>query len=555
MAVLRHHDGTVSRLDFLENDEFAVVGKSQKADIRISGSGVRGVHCHIINLYDRYYIRPVSKSGAVFVNNSRLTKKEMLLEPGFLINLGDWRMRFEPKSSAGLLPEGAPLESAVELTTSVSKRKTSLEIQKQVLKQQIHQQLLDRMDLKSLQKGEEGDDVDELRHRAKKLITHLLNEFSEQWSLLNLDRDAFYQEVLDDVLGLGPLEVLLRDDTISEIMVGAGRKIFVERNGQIEKLEQSFYSTDQLLTVIERIVGPLGRRIDESSPLVDARLSDGSRVNAVISPIALDSPSLDIRKFSKNTLKAQDLIQYGTLTQQMADFLKLAVSQRKNMIISGGTGSGKTTLLNIISSFISHRERIVTIEDSAELQLEQEHVIRLEARPPNVEGRGEVDIRALVRNALRMRPDRIIVGECRGGESLDMLQAMNTGHDGSLTTVHANTPKDVISRLETMVLMSGVDLPTRAIHKQISSAVHIICQQSRLPDGSRKIMSIAEMTYIEDEDLFDLQDIFVFKQDGFDLKTGRVNGRFMPTGAIPRFVTNLLKRGVDVDMSMFVVGE
>ena len=545
MAKLLHKDGTISDLNFLKNNEFVVIGKSKKADIRIHGHGIYSTHCHIINIRGRFYVRPLSHTKAVYVNNTQLHEKELLLENGQTIRLGDWTMLFQTTGR----------EAAAALSFSVHDGIPHIPAPKEQLKQRIHRLLLDQMDLKGLEQAGSEPESRELRHHASEVIRDVMEECKDQIDMLKLDWEPFYQEVVDDVLGLGPLEPLLRDDSISEIMVGADYKIFVERSGIIQQTDCHLNNPNQLLTIIERIVGPLGRRIDESSPIVDARLPDGSRVNAVIPPVALDGPSLDIRKFSKTALTVNDLLKYDSLSEQMADFLALAVARRRNVIISGGTGSGKTTLLNVVSSFISPRERIVTIEDSAELRLEQAHVIRMEARPPNIEGRGEITIRGLVRNALRMRPDRIIVGECRGGEALDMLQAMNTGHDGSLTTIHANSPRDVLSRLETMVLMSGMELPVEAIRQQIGSAVHIVCQQSRLPDGTRKIMNIAELTYIPEDDEIDMQDIFVFKQEGFDTQTGKVLGHYRPTGAIPIFVTDLREQGIEVDMSMFVINE
>jgi pilus assembly protein CpaF len=333
-------------------------------------------------------------------------------------------------------------------------------------------------------------------------------------------------------------------------MVNGADQIFVERNGRLVLAPERFTSEDQLRRIIERIVIQVGRRIDEQSPLVDARLLDGSRVNAVIPPVALDGSKLTIRKFSKKRLGVEDLIKYGSVTAQMAQFFKAAILSRKNIVISGGTGSGKTTLLNIMSSFIPDDERIVTIEDSAELQLPQEHVARLETRPVNIEGKGEISIRDLVRNSLRMRPDRVVIGECRGGEALDMLQAMNTGHDGSLTTLHANTPRDAISRLETMCLMAGMDLPVRAIREQIGSAVQLIVQQSRLQDGSRKVTYVSEITGMEGE-VITMQDIFRFEQRGIDVN-GKVVGFFAPTGNIPTFLDELVAKGIGVNREIFV---
>jgi pilus assembly protein CpaF len=332
-------------------------------------------------------------------------------------------------------------------------------------------------------------------------------------------------------------------------MVNGPTQVFVERNGKIELSGQTFMDDESVLGVIERIVAPIGRRIDESQPYVDARLPDGSRVNAIIAPLSLTGPCITIRKFTKRPLTVEDLIRFGTWTRGATDFLRLCVLMRKNIVVAGGTGSGKTTLLNVLSSFIPATDRIVTIEDAAELRLGQPHVIRLEARPPNIEGRGAVPIRDLVRNSLRMRPDRVIVGECRGGEALDMLQAMNTGHDGSLTTVHANSPRDVISRLETMVLMSGMELPSRAIREQIASAIDIVVHESRLSDGSRKVVCISEVVGLEGQQIV-MQDIFEYKQTGIDEK-GKVTGRFMPTGAMPTFYEHLKSRGLHIDPSAF----
>jgi pilus assembly protein CpaF len=332
-------------------------------------------------------------------------------------------------------------------------------------------------------------------------------------------------------------------------MVNGPNQVYVERAGKLELTSQTFMDDESVSGVIERIVAPIGRRIDESQPYVDARLPDGSRVNAIIAPLSLIGPCITIRKFSRRALTVEDLVTYGTWTRNAADFLRLCVLMRKNIVVAGGTGSGKTTLLNVLSNFIPSTDRIVTIEDAAELRLSQPHVIRLEARPPNIEGRGAVPIRDLVRNSLRMRPDRVIVGECRGGEALDMLQAMNTGHDGSLTTVHANSPRDVISRLETMVLMSGMELPSRAIREQIASAIDVIVHESRLSDGSRKVVCISEVVGLEGQQIV-MQDIFEFKQTDID-EDGKVFGKFMPTGSMPTFYEHLKSRGLHIDPSVF----
>jgi pilus assembly protein CpaF len=332
-------------------------------------------------------------------------------------------------------------------------------------------------------------------------------------------------------------------------MVNSPTQVYVERNGKMQKVDKAFSSAQAVLGVIERIVAPLGRHIDESSPLVDARLADGSRVNAIIPPLALKGPTITIRKFKRDLLTSNNLIDFGTLTEQMSEFLETCVKVRRNIVISGGTGSGKTTLLNILSSFIPASERIITIEDAAELNLPQDHWVQLEARPSNLEGKGQIAIRDLVRNSLRMRPDRIVIGECRGGEALDMLQAMNTGHDGSLTTLHANTPRDALARLETMVLMAGMDLPVKAIREQVASAVHLIVQQTRFADGTRRVSAISEVSGME-MDVITMQDIFTFKQEGFDSE-GKVVGKFIATGFVPKFYDDLQRRGIPVDMDIF----
>jgi pilus assembly protein CpaF len=376
---------------------------------------------------------------------------------------------------------------------------------------------------------------------------------AEQTPLSHADRTRIAQEVSDEILGHGPLEPLLRDPDISEIMVNGADMIYVERSGKLYRVETHFSNEAHLRRVIDKIVGRVGRRVDEASPLVDARLPDGSRVNAVINPIALDGAMLTIRKFSQDPYTDADLIAFGTITASVRDFLRACVIGRRNVIISGGTGSGKTTTLNVISSFIPEDERIVTIEDAAELQLHQDHVLRLESRPANIEGKGSIAIRDLVKNSLRMRPDRIVVGEVRDGAALDMLQAMNTGHDGSITTVHANTPRDSLSRLETMVLMAGVELPVRAIREQVAGAVDLIVQQARLKDGSRRIVAITEVVGMEG-DVVTLQDIFTFDWSAGRDENGRFRGTLVSTGLRPKFLTDLQDLGVEVSPQLFVPG-
>jgi pilus assembly protein CpaF len=410
----------------------------------------------------------------------------------------------------------------------------------------LHKKLIGAMDLRRVNVARMADA--ELRAAVYKLIEELIDTDAAFESMRHL-RAALRDVVLNEVVGLGPLETLLDDDAVSEIMVNRHNDIFVERNGQLTRSDISFSNDAAVLAAIERIVSPLGRRIDESSPMVDARLKDGSRVNAVIPPLAIKGPSITIRKFSKKKLVDQDLLRFGAINPEMVAFLRVAVKLRANIVVSGGTGSGKTTLLNVLSNFIPDDERIVTVEDAAELQLTQPNLVSLEARPANIEGRGAVTIRDLVKNCLRMRPDRIIVGECRGGEALDMLQAMNTGHDGSLTTAHANSPRDCLSRLEVMTMMSGLDIPMQAIREQISSAVNLIVQQTRFSCGTRKVTYITEVTGIEGN-LIQLQDIFKFEQDGFDAN-GKVRGHFAPTGHIPDFYQDLIKRGMPCDVSIF----
>lgn len=414
------------------------------------------------------------------------------------------------------------------------------------IKAQIHAELIDRLDIKRLSASRVNPE--ELRQRARETLQAIINDVRNRLPE-GIDPAILEQDILNEALGLGPLEDLLADDSVTEIMVNGPDRIFVERNGKLVLSNKTFMDAQSVMSVIERIVAPLGRRVDESQPYVDARLADGSRVNCVIHPLSLIGPCITIRKFAKRQLFDKDLINYGTLTEAMAEFLKVCVKVRKNIVVSGGTGSGKTTLLNVLSNYLPEGERILTIEDAAELRLNQPHLVRLEARPPNIEGRGAITIRDLVRNALRMRPDRIIVGECRGGEALDMLQAMNTGHDGSLTTVHANAPRDVIARLETMVLMSGMELPSRAIREQIASAIDIIVHESRLSDGSRKVTCISEVVGLEGNQIT-MQDIFEFKQTGISAQ-GKVIGHYRATGAVPTFFTDLAARGITLDPAIF----
>jgi septum site-determining protein MinD len=417
------------------------------------------------------------------------------------------------------------------------------------LKLKIHDELLEILDLKKLDVDVDNDPekLQELQNIVRKKTIEILDRQTSIKS--RIVRDKIVKEVLQESLGLGPLEDLLDDPEISEIMVTKWDKIYVERAGKLQLVAKKFLSENQLQGILERIVAPLGRRIDASSPMVDARLKDGSRVNAVIPPLAVGGTNITIRKFGRDTVGIQELIRFGSLNQQVAEFLKAAVKCRLNIIVSGGTGSGKTTLLNILSSFIPEDERIITIEDSAELQLRQPHIITLESRPPNIEGSGEVTIRDLVRNSLRMRPDRIVVGECRAGEALDMLQAMNTGHDGSLTTLHANSTRESLGRLETLVMFAGFELPIKAIREQIVGAIDIIVQLTRLKDGSRKIVQVSEVTGMEG-DIITMGDIYVFEQEGMD-ENGKIRGNFISTGYTPRCLKVFEERGVQIPREMF----
>ncbi len=389
----------------------------------------------------------------------------------------------------------------------------------------------------------------EVRQRLRSLFDQIVE--AESVILSRVERERLFEELAADVVGFGPIEPLLQDPTISEVMVNGAEQVYIERSGKLELTDVQFDDDEHVRRVIDRIVSPIGRHVDEASPICDARLPDGSRVNVVIPPISLVGPTITIRKFTKEKLQAEDLIRFGSMTPEIAEFLRACVHARLNLVISGGTGSGKTTLLNVLSNFIPDDERIISIEDSAELQLAKEHWVRMETRPANMEGTGAVTARDCIKASLRMRPERIIIGECRGGEALDMLQAMNTGHDGSLTTGHANSPRDMLSRLETMVLMAGMDLPVRAIREQISAAVDVIVQQSRMRDGSRKITHITEVQGMEGDTVL-LQDIFAFEQEG--LESGRVVGRVMPTGIRPKFMHKLEAAGIELPPSVFGLG-
>lgn len=484
------------------------------------------------------------------------------------IQVGDYQLRVhtsDPQYDAQSAPHeaagnsvhsGVPSpqeQSALDSIVSQAEKQQSSVIDHELIqkikvrnewRRKVHTELLKLMDLRRVNVNEMSDI--ELRTQSESLINQIIAGFSLP---ADIEVSSLVKEVLDETIGLGPLEALIADPDVSEIMVNSHDQIFYEKAGKLYLSDIAFSDDQAVLGAIERIVTPIGRRIDESSPMVDARLKDGSRVNAVIPPLALKGPCITIRKFMQRRLGCDDLVKFGSMNTAMASFLEMAVKQKRNIVISGGTGSGKTTLLNVLSNFIPDNERIVTVEDAAELQLYQPNLVSLEARPPNQEGKGAVEIRDLVKNCLRMRPDRVVIGECRGGEALDMLQAMNTGHDGSLTTAHSNSPRDCISRLEVMVMMAGMDLPVLAIREQITSAVNIIVQQSRFSDGSRRVTSICEVTGLEGS-IVQLSEIFKFEQTGFN-EQGKVQGYYTATGTMPEFYEQLRRQGVKVQLDIF----
>ncbi|MDB5809179.1 MAG: hypothetical protein JWN94_1301 [Betaproteobacteria bacterium] len=550
------------------------IGKADDNLIIVRGWSVGKRHATIHRRADGYFVEDHGALGATEVNGKIIDKQYGPLQPEDVIRVGDYNIKVlfdgpesgsreanpEPQPAVVQAPPasaaspkgggGQPVAAPPPPPRAAAPAAAPAAASPQVAamneaRRNLHSKLISQMDLRRLDVSHMAEDA--LRASTQAMIAEILA--ADRSLPGEIDRTRLAKDVLDEVVGLGPLEDLLADPTVSEIMVNRFDEIYVERKGQLTKSEITFSNDQAVLGAIERIVAPIGRRIDESSPMVDARLKDGSRVNAVIPPLALKGCNITIRKFSKTKLVDKDMINYNSVTAEMMSFLKIAVEQAANIVISGGTGSGKTTLLNVMSNYIPDDERIVTVEDAAELQLAKPHLISLESRPPNSEGKGAVSIRDLVKNCLRMRPDRIVVGECRGGEALDMLQAMNTGHDGSLTTAHANTPRDCIARLEVMTLMSGLDLPLRAIREQIASAVHMIVQQSRFPDGSRKVTHITEVTGMEG-DIVQLQDVFLFKQDGYDAN-GKVKGSFVATGNIPDFCQDLAARGIPVDLSIF----
>ena len=531
-----------------------VIGRSPNCRIRLDFPDVSERHAILTVRDGKAILEDLHSANGTYVNGEAVDSP-VVLNGGMVIQIGESMLRVSEDSPSEPEEDELTAESAEsaavqpeDAADEESPPPDPLRELRRNVQEQIQRELLKRMDMKRL--TVQGVDREGLEETAREKIRQIIDEVVAKGRLPEgIDAVRLEDDVFNEAMRLGPLEELLADDSVSEIMVNGPDKVFVERHGKLVLSDCQFTDDASVLAVIERIVAPLGRRIDESQPYVDARLSDGSRVNAIIAPLALSGPTITIRKFSKKALTPEDFVRFGTWTHNAAEFMKLCVLLRKNIIVAGGTGSGKTTLLNLLSGYIPHDERIITVEDAAELRLQQPHVVRLEARPPNIEGRGAVTIRDLVKNCLRMRPDRIIVGECRGGEALDMLQAMNTGHDGSLTTVHANSPRDVISRLETMVLMSGMELPSRAIREQIASAVDVIIHESRMSDGSRKVVAITEVTGLEGNQIV-MQDIFSFRQTGVGEK-GRIMGEFRATGAMPTFFEQLAGRGLRVDPRMF----
>lgn len=542
-----------------------LLGKSAECDIRLHGWLLAKKHALFELRADGIHLTSLDSRIGVRVNGHQVEKygpisnEDTFQIDSYVIKLIDFKSENRPTearedgSRDAILPgAGAsaarnhPINSTAEIDEHkyADERKQLKELYQRT-RLRVSRELLQQMDLRRVNVNNMDDA--QLRIFTEKLITDIVEGLDD--IPMEIDHRQLIKQVLDEAVGLGPLEDLLIDDSISEIMVNSWAEIFYERSGKILESDITFTDERSVLAVIERIVAPLGRRVDESSPTVDARLKDGSRVNAVIQPVALKGACITIRKFTREKLQARHLIDYGSLTQEMVDFLQCVVKYKQNVVVSGGTGSGKTTLLNVLSNFIPQDERVITVEDSAELRLSIRNLISMESRPANQEGKGEISIRDLVRNCLRMRPDRIVVGECRSGEALDMLQAMNTGHDGSLTTIHANTPRDCVGRIEVMVMMAGMDLPILAIREQIASAVDIIIQQTRFSCGSRKVTSICEVSGVEGSTI-QLGEIFRYRPTGFD-ENGKVHGHFEATGIVPKLYEQLRERGLTPDLSIF----
>ncbi len=508
----------------------AVIGRDPSCDIVLASGEVSRRHAAIEIKGGSILLTDNSANGTL-VNGQLVVRATVPVDPTAALRIGPYDL---------LLKVNPYALASVEATPNKAKEAAGKGGVAGEMRRRIHRQLLDNLDLVTLDRKKMDDPA--MRPKVQAALRRIIGELGGQLPA-NTDRERLIAEMTDEALGLGPLEQLLADDTVSEIMVVTPQTIFVERHGRIELTDLRFTDDETVRAVIERIVTPLGRRIDESTPLVDARLKDGSRVNGIIKPLAIRGACITIRKFAKRALSLEDLIDFGTLTPQIARFLTRSVVVKKNILVSGGTGSGKTTLLNVFSGSIPPAERIITIEDAAELRLPQPHVVSLESRPPNLEGKGEITIRDLVRNALRMRPDRIIVGECRGGEALDMMQAMNTGHEGSMTTIHANSPREALIRLETLCLMAGLQLPSAALRDQISQSIHVVVHQARLSDGSRRITSVSEVAGMDEGGEIRVRDIFQFVRTGTGPR-GEVLGEFRLTGYLPSFLDDFITHGL-----------
>ena len=555
----------------VQTPDDCIIGKSAQNEIPLISWRIAKEHARLFRTAAGVLVEEMGAFGGISVNGQRIDSQYGPLQTSDVIGIGPFKLRVmeiaaaiqevqtdSPSPRAETVPrqsaeasgeksaEGpvSKRQSAAGVIANRDQRTKALEFE---WRKRIHSKLLEAMDLRRQDISSMSDE--RLRSETEGLILKIIQEQHAEIPEA-LERDLLCKQVLDEAIGLGPLEELLEDESVSEIMVNRCDEIYVERKGVLLKHPLTFTSDRAVMGVIERIVAPLGRRIDESSPMVDARLRDGSRVNAIIPPLALKGPALTIRKFSRRKLSADDLVQFGSISRSMADFLKVCVESRKSIIVSGGTGSGKTTLLNILSNFIPSSERVITVEDAAELKLHHEHLISLESRPANVEGKGAIQIRDLVKNTLRMRPDRIVVGECRGAEALDMLQAMNTGHEGSLTTLHANSPRDGLARLETLVLMAGMDLPLSAIREQVAAAVDLIVQQTRFFCGARIVTSITEVSGMESGKI-QLQELFKFVAKGYDPASGKIRGYFTGCDMAPQFYEELLAAGNALDMAIF----
>ncbi|MCW8164155.1 FHA domain-containing protein [Verminephrobacter aporrectodeae subsp. tuberculatae] len=554
---ITHPDGQQQRMQVPDT---CSIGKSVHCELRLDNWRVGKEHAHLFQTPAGVLLDDGGSFGGVLVNGQRIDAQYGPVQVSDTIGIGPFRLRVLGHASAPAPAparhdsaesrDPAPGADAAPSPSPAIEQDPSLRALEFEWRKRLHAKLIETMDLR--RHDVSGMSDEHLRTEAGELIARIMQDMDADIPA-PLDRDSLRKQILDEAVGLGPLEELLSDDTVTEVMVNRFDEIYIECAGRLQKHSLTFTSDHAVMGVIERIVAPLGRRIDESSPMVDARLKDGSRVNAIIPPLALKGSTLTIRKFAKRKLSADDLVQFGALSPAMADFLRICVEGRKNIIVSGGTGSGKTTLLNILSNFIPPGERVITVEDAAELKLNHEHLISLESRPANVEGKGGISIRELVRNTLRMRPDRIVVGECRGAEALDMLQAMNTGHEGSLTTLHANSPRDGLARLETMVLMAGMELPLAAIREQIASAVDIIVQQTRFSCGTRMVTYITEISGMESGKI-QLQDLFTFVNRGYAIQANglsKVQGQFSGCDTVPHFYDELRASGAVLDLDIF----